>query len=216
MADNYGTEPQLGLQNSEVMNALRNIMTFSILSMVGFLIDLAAFIITIFSFGEILSRISSPSSITTALGATFLAIIATVISSAIILVVSFIFLRSGYKTLKGVSERFSSPYTGTNLFFIGLILTVVGALLALGSALAVSPGLIIVSLVIIFAAIIIAFIGQILGLILGSFRLKDFFKESTFSAAGILYIVGIFFAIFSLVGSILLYVGTKSVMKRFK
>ncbi|MEM4090631.1 MAG: hypothetical protein QXQ46_07800 [Thermoplasmatales archaeon] len=46
----------------------------------------------------------------------------------------------------------------------------------------------------------------ILGLILDSFRLKDYFKESAFSTAGIMFVVGIFSALFSLIGAFFIWV----------
>ena len=135
--------------------------------------------------------------------------------SAILMLPSFVFLRRGYRVLKGMSEEFSSSYTGVNLFFIGLLVIIVGSIALIPlivihvSAVAVSIGIIAVLIV----GAIMTFIGEILAIIVGPFRLRTYFNKPTFGTAGIMMIIGIFIPFISMVGVVLIYVGANSLLK---
>ena len=51
----------------------------------------------------------------------------------------------------------------------------------------------------------LTFIGLVLGLTMVSFRLKSHFVRSTFGHAEILFILGLIFPLFNIIGAILLY-----------
>lgn len=122
------------------------------------------------------------------------------------------FLRSGYRHLRGTSGGFDSPYTGINLYFIALILIFVGMVLIIGAALSTSLILVFGGVVVILVGGIMGLVGEILGLVVGAFRLRDHFNKSAFGTAGIMFIVGIFIPLFSFVGAILVYRGTSSIL----
>ena len=214
--DNAPGSSELDRQNNEVVAALKKIRTFSMLSIAGNVVDLAAFIIVVLSIGVILKDTSSASKLLASAGLAIFSASFLSIGASVLMLVSFVYLRSGYGMLKKSSERFNSPYTGINLFFVGLILIVVAVLLVLGGALASSLGLILGGFAILIVAGIMILLGEILGLILGSFRMRDYFNDSTFSTAGIMFIIGIFFALFSFIGAILVYLGANSVIKRIQ
>ncbi len=135
--------------------------------------------------------------------------------SAILMLLSFVFLRRGYRVLKGMSEEFSSSYTGVNLFFIGLLVIIVGSIALIPliivhvSAVAVSIGIIVVLIV----GVIMTFIGEILAIIVGPFKLRTYFNKPTFGTAGVMMIIGIFIPFISMVGVVLIYVGANSLLK---
>ncbi|MGC8562850.1 MAG: DUF973 family protein [Thermoplasmata archaeon] len=214
--DNASGSSELSRQNNDVVAALKKVRTFSMLSIAGNAVDLAAFVIVVLSIGVILKDISSTSKLLESAGLAIFSASFLSIGASVLMLVSFVYLRSGYGLLKKSSERFNSPYTGVNLFFAGLILIVVAVLLVLGGAMANSLGLILVGAAIMIVAGIMILVGEILGLILGSFRMRDYFNDSTFSTAGIMFIIGIFFALFSFIGAILVYLGTNSAIKRIQ
>ncbi len=203
-------------QNQDIVTALGKIRAFSIISISSNLFGLVAFIILVLSIGVILRDISSTSKLLTLGGVTIIAVVVVSFVGVILNLVSFVYLRSGYRLLKKSSERFNSPYMGINLYFVGLVLIVVAVLLVIGGVLANSIALVLAGIAMAIVAAILSLIGQVLGLIVGSFRLRDHFNDSTFGAAGIMFIIGIFFALFSFIGAILVYLGVNSTMKRIQ
>ncbi|MDA8054056.1 MAG: DUF973 family protein [Thermoplasmatales archaeon] len=197
-------------------DALENIRLFSLLSIVGFVIDAAIAVISVFYITSLLSSLLQTSAVSPSLLGFDVAIIVMGVVAAILLLLSFVFLRRGYRTLKGISTAFSSPYTGVNLFFIGLVLVVVGAIVFIPIALLhvslahIAIGMIVVVLI----GAVMSFVGEILALIVGSFRLKTQFNNSTYGTAGIMFIIGIFIPFLPMVGAILLYTATNSQLKK--
>ncbi len=195
------------------INALRDIRKFSLLSMIGFAISVVT-LATLFAYlGVIVSSIATPTQNIGPLSGVLIALGLISIGSALLLLVSFVFLRSGYRTLKGISDRFKSPYTGINLYFAGLVVAVLGGAAVVGGAIAHSSVLVIAAIIVILLGGILGFVGEILGMVIGSFRLRDHFNNHTFGTAGIMFIIGIFFSPLNLVGAILIYRVTNSIIK---
>ncbi len=194
------------------IDALRDVRKFSLLATIGFAISVVSVVVIYAFLGAIVSAINTPSQLIISFYGVLVVIGLISIGYAILLLVSFVFLRSGYRTLKGTSDRFNSPYTGINLYFAGLLVAVLGGVAAVGGVIAHSIVLVIGAIGIVLIGAIMSFVGEILGLILGSFRLKDHFNEHSFGTAGIMFIVGIFFSPLNLVGVILIYRGTNSLI----
>ena len=200
------------------IDALKNIRTFSLLSIFGFAIDAVVGIFALLTLSKLLSSFLTPSTASTAaynnLG-TELMLGGLGITSAILMLASLVFLRRGYRVLKGISGEFASPYNGVNMIFIGLIIIVIGSIalvpvaIFLASPLALAFGIAAVLIV----GSILSFIGEILALIVGPFRLETHFNKSTFRTAGILLIVGIFVPFVSIAGVVLIYAGANSLLK---
>ncbi|EQB66048.1 MAG: hypothetical protein AMDU3_IPLC00001G0214 [Thermoplasmatales archaeon I-plasma] len=205
-------------KTSSELEALRNIRTFSILSFFGFATDAVVAILALLSLPKLLTSFPTPSSAHTAsfvsLGIAF-SLGGLGIAAALLMILSFVFLRRGYRALKGVSKEFSSPYTGVNMFFIGLLVIILGSIIIIPlalfstSAIALSIGIIAVLVI----GSILAFIGEILALIVGPFRLGTYFNKSTFRTAGIMMIIGLFVPFISIAGVVLIYSTANSVLR---
>ena len=205
-------------KTSSELEALRNIRTFSILSFFGFATDAVVAILALRSLPKLLTSFPTPSSAHTAsfvsLGIAF-SLGGLGIAAALLMILSFVFLRRGYRALKGVSKEFSSPYTGVNMFFIGLLVIILGSIIIIPlalfstSAIALSIGIIAVLVI----GSILAFIGEILALIVGPFRLGTYFNKSTFRTAGIMMIIGLFVPFISIAGVVLIYSAANSVLR---
>lgn len=203
---------------SSEINALRSIRTFSLLSIFAFALDAVAIIFVFATFSKLISSFVAVSPASPAAYANLgieLAMGVLGLVSAILMLLSFVFLRRGYRVLKGMSEEFSSPYTGVNLFFIGLLVVIVGSVALIPliavhvSAAAVSIGIIAVLIV----GLILAFIGEILAIIVGPFRLRTYFNKPTFGTAGIMMIIGIFIPFISIAGVVLMYSASNSMLR---
>ncbi len=205
-------------KTSSELEALRNIRTFSILSFFGFATDAVVAILALLSLPKLLTSFPTPSSAHTAsfvsLGIAF-SLGGLGIAAALLMILSFVFLRRGYRALKGVSKEFSSPYTGVNMFFIGLLVIILGSIIIIPlalfstSAIALSIGIIAVLVI----GSILAFIGEILALIVGPFRLGTYFNKLTFRTAGIIMIIGLFVPFISIAGVVLIYSAANSVLR---
>ena len=205
-------------KTSSELKALRNIRTFSILSIFGFAIDAVVAILALLSLPKLLTSFLTPSASPVAsfsyLGIEF-SLGGLGIAAAVLMLLSFVFLRRGYRALKGISKEFSSPYMGVNMFFVGLLVMIIGTVavipLALLRASAIALSLSIIAVLVIGS--ILAFIGEILALIVGPFRLGTYFNKSTFRTAGIMMIIGIFIPFISIAGVVLIYSGANSVLR---
>ena len=213
--NNIGDRESLNKTSLE-RKALESIKTFSLLSIIAFVLDAVILVISLFYLTRLLSPLFQPTTPSASFLGLEITIIVISIIVAIMLPLSFVFLRRGYKILKGISTDFSSPYTGVNLFFISLILVVVGAIAIIPVALlhasvaAIAVGI----LAIVLIGAIMGPVGEILALIVGSFRLRTHFNNSTYGTAGILFIVGILVLFLSVVAAILVYVATDSQLKK--
>ena len=217
MSDLYGSVPPIMKQPSrDEMTALHDVKNFSILAIVGFLLGMVGLALGVSYLLTALSRgISSPQPLTSSLSATY-SILPISVPAIILQIVSLVFLRSGYRHLKSTSGRFDSPYTGINLYFTALILIFLGIVLIIGAALNTSLILVFGGVLMILVGGIMGLVGEILGLAIGAFRLRDHFNKSAFGTAGIMYLVGIFIPLFSFVGAILVYRGTCSILNEKK
>ena len=205
-------------KTSSEMEALRNIRTFSILSIFGFAIDAVVAILALLSLPKLLTSFLTPSASPVAsfsyLGIEF-SLGGLGIAAAVLMLLSFVFLRRGYRALKGISKEFSSPYMGVNMFFVGLLVIIIGTVVIIplaflrASALALSLSI----LAVLVIGSILAFIGEILAIIVGPFRLGTYFNKSTFRTAGIMMIIGLFIPFVSIAGVVLIYSGANSVLK---
>lgn len=181
--------------SSPEVDALLGIRRFSLLSMIGFLILPIVLLVGLahsnYNVGSLF----------------FMTIFSLTIISSAILVIALLPLRSGYRTLKGISPSFDSAYTGTSLYFVGLILVIVGSLIAVFSV-RTGLGTFIFGVIVIAVGGIAAFVGTVLALIIGTFRLND--RYDGFAAPAVLFILGIFLPFCSLIAVILTYTRTDS------
>lgn len=111
----------------------------------------------------------------------------------------------GVKKLANVNPEFSTSATLIRIgLFWGLILLLIGGVLTV----------FLIGVLIIIVALVLILIGDI-GLIILSFKLNDFEKNTLYLVAGILFIIGIFIPIASIVGWILMYIALgDSIRKR--
>lgn len=156
-----------------------------------------------------------------ALGSLIMAIAILLIGSILALVALFAFLIPAFSALREYKEdRFGTPAKLIKIGYIGgFILLIIGTLVMIGIASSAAKvgapalgSIFGVTAVIIIGAILLL-IGQI-GIIIGMFRLNDEFKTSSFLAAGILFIIGIFISILNFIGWILVFVGARSALNK--
>ena len=106
-------------------------------------------------------------------------------------------------------ETFRTPYDGVILYFAGTIIEAIFGIVIIGAEfrgfLHLIDGYDPLLWLIVFFGTMLTFIGIVLGLTMGSFRLKPHFGRSTFGHAGILFTLGLIFPLFSIIGAILLY-----------
>ncbi len=199
------------------VEGLKNIRTFSLLSIFGYTINSVFIVLDTAILTRSLTSIVNPSGnvgpsidvLNIGLDMGALGIVGT-----ILMLISLIFLRRGYSVLQEVSMEFSTPYKGVNLLFIGLIVMAAGFLVLLPivfSSLAFYAMIGIIALVMIGS--ILALIGEILALIIGPFKLNTYFNEPAFGTAGILMIVGLFIPFVSIAGIAMIYKGTNSLLR---
>ncbi len=158
-----------------------------------------------------------------ALGSLIMAIAILLVGSILSLVALFAFLIPAFSALREYKEdRFGTPAKLIKIGYIGgFILLIIGTLVMIGIASSAAKvgapalgSIFGVTAVIIIGAILLL-IGQI-GIIIGMFGLNDEFKTSSFLAAGILFIIGIFISILNFIGWILVFVGARSVLNKIE
>ena len=208
-----------GLTPDEI-NGLKKIKNFGLFNIIALILVAIGLIIIFPSIGSLAGGTftptghPSPGSLLVGAGGT-LAAIGLIIVGAILALASFFYLMSGYSSLRRVDSEFNLPYYGLWLDIIGVIIAILGSIgLAAATIGTTNVGFLgsIYGLYVLVA--ILGFIGYILGYIVGAFRLSNRYNEGNFKLAGIMYIVGIFIGIFTLVGVILMYLGAKKVLSR--
>ncbi len=137
------------------------------------------------------------------------------LASAIVALLGlFVKMRRGLHVLSQVDGRFGAPYTGTTLMGVGIVLIIIG-LVFLATAMMAwmgglpSPGMMspfMGVMALFFIGGILAFIGYILAFVVLAFRLHDKYRDGTFLAAAILYIVDLVLWLFG-IGGLLSFVG---------
>ncbi len=119
----------------------------------------------------------------------------------------FAFLLPAFSRFKEYdSSKFGTPSTLLKIGYGGgFALLFIAMLVLIGGAVAKSPGILLGGLALFGISAILLFIGLI-GLIIGSFKLKDVTGEGMFTAAGVLFIIGIFVNILTFIAWILIFV----------
>ncbi|MEM2920726.1 MAG: DUF973 family protein [Candidatus Bathyarchaeia archaeon] len=147
------------------------------------------------------------------------------IGGIVALVATYAYLLPAFNSLKRYDNpSFGTPATLIKVGYLGGLVTAVIGVLIFISGVAISIAtltrgpmamLIFISLgvlVLILGAMLLI-IGE-LGLIVGLIKLNDRFKNSTFLAAAIMFIVGFFVAITTFIGWILVYVASGASMSK--
>lgn len=182
------------------ISALKSVRLFSITALIGYIFTTISFVISISNAFMILSdfqgkrvAIISPMLI---LSITFS------IVGFVVIILSLLFIREGYRQLMGDRVEFRSPYKGTVLYFYGLILALAGVVVIV-SGIIYYPVLLLAGAILVITGGVMSFIGIILALIVGVFRLDGMYGG--FAAAAVLFIFGLFFPVFSFVAAALIY-----------
>jgi hypothetical protein len=146
------------------------------------------------------------------------AYLALTIVAIIFAITALLFMRSGFKILKGINARYGIGVMGTTLEIIGGILVGIGVILLIGVVLAaysasttgssaVGYGLSSIGILgLIGIGAIIAFVGVILTMV-GFWRIGSDYNDGTIKVGAILYFI------INIIGVILLYFGLKELQK---
>lgn len=207
-----------GNMKNLILHGLKEInlaMIFIILSFVVSVVILSAIagrfeISGFFLFGGITDTSINTSSVSTILEYSSIILIV----SSIITLVSVYLMRSGFSSLSSVNMRFGTGRTGTTLWFIGYIMVVVGYIAILEvfytAAAGNSPGAVgyaILAAIFLLIGGLMALIGVIMACI-GLFRIGSIFNQDTSKIGAILLFL------ISFVGAILLFFGTRSIIRK--
>lgn len=209
-------DTQAGPLDDSMFKALDNLRMFSIMAMVVFLLSIIGSLFIISSFIILINQVSTGTAEIHAGNNISSAGFSISIISIALELISFLFLRAALKILKGRSWKFESSYTGTNLYFSGFLVLLVGIVLILSTVKLASVYTLWAGFLLIIVGGVTGLAGEVMGLILGSLRLKDYFQESGFEKAAIMYIIGIFISLFSLIGAIFMYKAVNNVINRLK
>lgn len=139
------------------------------------------------------------------------------IAGTVLQLISLLYLRSGFRSLRAISKSISAPYVGIGLYFVGIIIVFVFGFIIVAAEfgfLYILDGYDTIWWLILFSGVAIGFAGEILGLTVGSLRLKNYFDNSNFMPAGILFLFSMAVPIFGILASILIYRGASSIVKK--
>ncbi|MGC8562970.1 MAG: DUF973 family protein [Thermoplasmata archaeon] len=208
MTDNVSWRPSSGGKAEKEIQALHSMSVSALIAIAGYIFELAILVFVLAFSGGVKHAvsISPPSRAYAILSAFLIRMSIVVVIGTLLILVSFVFLRSGYKILKAISAAFDTPYIGINIFFIGIILDLIGYLMIVVGSLPPSF-LLVFGVVVVVVGAVTCLLGEILGLIMGMFN------EKRFSTSGIAYIVGIFTVVFSIIGAVPLYKTSRKVLR---
>ncbi len=157
------------------------------------------------------------------MGSIILVAAVALVGAILTLISLFAFLVPAFSRLRDYKEdRFGTPSKLIKVGYVGgFLLLVIGMLVMIGiiysaaraGAAGAAIGGVVGILAILVISVILLFIGQI-GVIIGMFRLNDELKTSSFLAAGILFIIGIFINILNFIGWILVFIGSRSALRK--
>lgn len=215
-------------QDKDLVQGLKRLRRASLLNVVSSLtmgIGLITLLVASFGFGA-----SRPSAdgfkilASTLIGLTA-ALAVLIVGGILALVATYAYLLPAFSSLKKYdSLSFSTPASLIKIGYLGGLLAVVTGVFAIiaGTAASIATvlqgsfaalGLIVIGIVIAIIGFIMFIVGEI-GLIVGLFKLNDRFRDSTFLAAAIMFIVGFFVIITTFVGWILVYVASGAALNR--
>jgi len=174
---------------------------------------------------------------TIVIGTAVVASILSTIAAAIMLYAGISMIRPGFRALANLDNRFKISYTGIILLIIGWVVLMIELLITTGSYIMIgrfvskigasSAGIAYGSLIpynirvllhyigvlidsLVLVGVLIVFVGDILALVIGGIRLGSKYNEGLFTAAGILFILGVL----GFISPLLMYIGLGRVLKR--
>lgn len=141
--------------------------------------------------------------------------IAALIGAILGLASLFAFLLPAFSHMKEYDRsKFGTPSTLLKVGYGGgFALMFIAMIVMIAAAYARSVGMIFGGMALFGIAGILMFIGLI-GMIMGTFRLKGVTQEGLFTAAGVLFIIGIFISILTFIAWILIYVAAGRALSR--
>ncbi len=141
--------------------------------------------------------------------------VAALVGAILGLAALFAFLVPSFSSLRNYdTSRFGTPAKLVKIGYGGgLVLFFIAMLLFVAAIYAKSLGVVFAGLGLFGIASILLFIGMI-GIIMGMFKLKEITGEGLFTAAGVLFIVGIFVSILTFVAWILVFVAAGKALNR--
>ncbi len=197
--------------------ALSMFRIFSFYASASYGLYLVLFIAILSSYGFILREeaIANKSILPLTPYLTILALI--FIAGTVLQIISVLYLRGGFKSLKAISKSFSTPYAGLGIYFASIIIVFIFGFIIVAAELGFLhslDGYDTIWWLILFIGVAAGFAGEILGLTLGSFRLKEYFDDTNFMPAGILFLLALAVPIFGIIASILIYRGANSLVRK--
>ena len=138
------------------------------------------------------------------------AIIGVALVGVIIGLISILLYRSGFGILRQVDARkFGTPFTFSTVFLVGFVFLILGLLVFLVSFASFSTSLLIVGAVFLLLSVILLLLGDIIGIVLGLWRVGERYNSTAIKVGAIFFII----PYLDVIAPILVFVGAHSAQK---
>ncbi len=127
---------------------------------------------------------------------------------AVIGFISILFYRAGFRSLREIApDQFRTPYTFTTVFLVGIALLVLGLLIVIAGAVSISLTSLLIGAVFVIIGAILVFLGDIIGIILGLWRVGTRYDNTLIKVGAIFFII----PYLDILAPILVFIGSNSV-----
>ena len=186
------------------LDGIKNVKTASLLGIIGIILGLVGA-------GAVGSAILSrelPGSPLTGISALFFVALVGIVIGFI----SILLYRSAFRDLREVDGRFGTPYTFTTVLLVGLAILILALLVLLGGFEALSLSLVLFGTVLAIIAAILLILGDIIGIILGLWRVGERYDNTLIKVGAIFYII----PYLDVLAPVLVFIGANSVEKKLE
>ena len=191
--------------SSRDLDGIKNVKTASLLGIIGIILGLVGAGAVE---SAILSRGLSGSPLTAIPALFFVALVGIIIGF-----ISILFYRAAFRDLREVDGRmFGTPYTFTTVLLVGLAILILALLVLLGGFEALSLSLVLFGAVLAIIAAILLILGDIIGIILGLWRVGERYDNTLIKVGAIFYII----PYLDVLAPVLVFIGANSVEKKLE
>lgn len=122
--------------------------------------------------------------------------------------ISILLYRAGFRSLREIApDQFSTPYTFTTVLLVGIALLALGLLIVIAGTVGLSLSSLLIGAVFIIIGVILLFLGDIIGIILGLWRVGTRYDNTLIKVGAIFFII----PYLDVLAPILVFVGANSV-----
>jgi RNA polymerase subunit RPABC4/transcription elongation factor Spt4 len=137
-------------------------------------------------------------------------LIAIALVGVIIGLISILLYRSGFGILRQVDgRRFGTPFTFSTVFLVGFVFLILGLLIFLAAISSVDLALVVVGDVFLILSVILLLLGDIIGIVLGLWRVGERYNSTAIKVGAIFFII----PYLDVLAPILVFIGAHSAQK---